>query len=267
MKKILNYVLSINNLIKQIGFQHFINLTKDDLSFKVLDNFYPNTHLRGVGGGGLKILFLSPHPDDDVFSSGGTLAKFARAGAKIKVVYFNDGAGGTKDGKDDPKLIEIRKKEAIEATKILGITDLEFLNTNNAIASKRSNLLVIIRDFKPNIIFTPSVVDNHPNHKDVAVLLYSVLNHKSKILNLKFDIWQYEVWTPIIPNRLVNIDDVVELKKQAIKCHRSQLACRDYLNAIIDLNSFRAKSMGAGKYAEGFFVSNLQTFKILAGND
>lgn len=251
MNKLLNYALSANNLIKQIGFNKFVNLTKDDLSFKVLDTMEQR-----------KILFLAPHPDDDVFSSGGTLAKFAKTGSKIKIIYFNNGASGTKNGKDDKKLIEIRKKETIKATKTLGITDLVFLN-NSVIASKRSNLLDIIRDFNPEIIFTPSIVDNHPIHQEVTKLLYSVLNLKSEILNHKFEIWQYEVWTPIIPNRLIKIDDVIEQKKQAIKSHQSQLECRDYLNAIIDFNSYRAKSMGAGNYAEGFFVSNIETFKTL----
>lgn len=277
MKKLLNYALSANNLIKQIGFKKFINMAKDDLSFKVLDTMKKR-----------KILFLAPHPDDDVFSSGGTLAKFVKAESEIKIVYFNDGAGGTKDGKNDSKLVDIRKKEATQATKILGITDLVFLN-NNVIASPASaekpclpagrNLLKIINDFNPEIIFVPSIVDNHPTHKDVTKLLYTILAchperskgsrnssaHNSQLSNLNSQVWQYEVWTPIIPNQLIKIDEVIEQKKKAILCHKSQLECRDYLNAIIDFNSYRAKSMGAGDYAEGFFVSNIETFKIMHG--
>jgi len=48
---------------------------------------------------------------------------------------------------------------------------------------------------------------------------------------LKFECRGYEVWTPLLANCLVKIDDVIDVKKSAMACYRSQ-AGADGLSAF-----------------------------------
>ncbi len=75
-------------------------------------------------------------------------------------------------------------------------------------------------------------------------------------------IYGYEIWTPLIPNRLVDISSVVEVKKQAIDKHTSQLQEMAYHKAIIGLNQYRG-CMYAKKqmeYAEAFLCLDAKTY-------
>ena len=71
---------------------------------------------------GKRILVLSPHPDDDVLSSGGTLALLARGGNEIHVVVYTNGNAGSRDpSMTRERLAAIREQEEIGAMKTLGI--------------------------------------------------------------------------------------------------------------------------------------------------
>ena len=64
----------------------------------------------------------------------------------------------------------------------------------------------------------------------------------------------YEVWTPLFPNCVVKIDDVLEIKKRALAEYRSQLAEFDYLHTSVALNAYRSAAFSGqhGLYAEAF---------------
>jgi LmbE family N-acetylglucosaminyl deacetylase len=73
----------------------------------------------------------------------------------------------------------------------------------------------------------------------------------------------YEVWTPLFPNCLVRIDATMEVKKQALREYRSQLAQTDYLHASIGLNAHRSAGLmnAHGGYAEAFYVTSLAHYR------
>ena len=63
------------------------------------------------------------------------------------------------------------------------------------------------------------------------------------------------------------IDSVINYKKKAIRAHASQLNDRDYLEAIIGLNRYRAGMFRVGEYAEAFFSYNKELYlKLLRLN-
>jgi LmbE family N-acetylglucosaminyl deacetylase len=71
---------------------------------------------------GRRILVVTPHPDDETFTSGGTLALLARNGNEIHVViYTNDNAGSRDPTMTHERLAAIRKAEEENACRILGI--------------------------------------------------------------------------------------------------------------------------------------------------
>lgn len=130
------------------------------------------------------------HPDDEVFSTGGMLAKYAEEGARVVVVYCTRGESGEMHDPDlDPEeakshLGEIREREVREAAKILGVTDVFFLGyrdsgmkdtddnknpsafMNAPIEESTARLAAIIRETRPQVMVTYDEDGGygHPDH-------------------------------------------------------------------------------------------------------
>ncbi|MGH2443964.1 MAG: PIG-L deacetylase family protein, partial [Chloroflexota bacterium] len=79
------------------------------------------------------LMVVHAHPDDEVFSTGGILAKYAAAGDRVVVVYCTSGEAGEMfhpdlDPSDAvPRMGELRQEEARAACAVLGVTDVYFL--------------------------------------------------------------------------------------------------------------------------------------------
>lgn len=265
MKQILEKALSLNTLRKFVGNEIFFRAAKSNLKLKILNNpqdLLPPTTDK------IKILALSPHPDDDVFSYGGTLAKHAKNGEDITIVYLCDGSKGTPVGIRDSSLATKRKKEAQEAAEVIGVKELIFwgykdnkLETNPTSIKAMASLVL---ELKPDIIYIPSFLDDHPDHKQTNNILSLSLKEASKhIFNYNPQILMSEVWSPILPNRIIDITDVIDIKKQSINCHKTQLKSRDYCKAMLALNQYRAQINGIDGFAEAFFSLNAKLYTKL----
>lgn len=252
MKKWRQIAFSQNSLRKFLGFGLFFRAAKFNHHLEIVDSLEYH-----------RILVLAPHPDDDIFGLGGTMAKLSNAGADITVAYFCDGSGGTaKVGEQkDINLIELRKKEAQRAGEILKIKSQVFFGypdgqlKSDGISLRALNDL--IESFKPDIIFVPSFLDNHPDHRAVnEILAHSVAKDSPEL-----PVWLYEIWTPIFANRIVNINDEIETKKVAMATQVSQLKARNYDQAVLGLNQYRAEINGQKGYAEGFFATTMEVYR------
>jgi len=197
-----------------------------------------------------RVLALSPHIDDDIIGSGGCLRKHAQLRNDIKAVYFSD-------------CTERRKKEAEEAANVIGFRDLEFFEYESKSLLQQKDILgrlsAIIADFKPTIIYLPSLFDRHNDH--LAVNHYLALLYER--CHYDFTVYAYEIWTSLVPNLIVDISDVVERKKEAIKQYKSQLSHNNWLDAAISLNRYRGVTSGVGTYAEGFIRYSLKEYYAL----
>ena len=267
MKRWLQNALSLNTLRKSLGFGNIFAATKFDLRVKRLDKIdFKN------------VLVLAPHPDDDAFGMGGLIKKMSTAGTKVTVAYFCDGAGGIPEGrppeealgvapKRDESLIARRKQEAQNAAKILSIHELVFWGyPDGKLAAGDSSvraLIDLIRRLKPEIIFLPSFLDNHGDHRVLNEIFINATNASIKTLSDDFPIWAYEIWTPIFVNRLVDISLYIKTKREAILAHQSQLKSRGYDKAIIALNQYRAEINAISGFAEGFFAAPLKIYREL----
>lgn len=229
-----------------------------------------------VPGG--RVLVLAPHMDDEVFGCGGVLAKHVQAGAETTVVYMTDGRRG------DPRLygrlldekelrnaeegvVAQRKREAEQASKLLGVQNLIFLDLPDGDLRPSpeavEKLRTVLERAKPERVYLPSLLDNHADHWQTNCVFYEAMKNG---LNgtANFSCWGYEIWPPLYANRLVDIGDVMETKKLAIDQFQSQLCHMDYARCFISLNSYRSMfcQRGAG-YAEAFFSSPLEEYLVL----
>ena len=71
---------------------------------------------------GKTVLAVTPHPDDETFTSGGLLSMLAAQGNNVQIlIYTTDNAGSNDPAMTKEKLAEIRRREEEESSAILGI--------------------------------------------------------------------------------------------------------------------------------------------------
>ncbi len=113
---------------------------------------------------GKSILLFTPHPDDDTFCCGGTLAILQRNGNTVRIViYTNDDKGSYDPEMSSERLARIRKGEEEAACRVLGIpkdniTWLQFHDGMLEYASPRDlveQVTGIIRKIRPDVVMLP----------------------------------------------------------------------------------------------------------------
>lgn len=203
---------------------------------------------------GKKCLCLTPHPDDETIGMGGVLALY---GKQFDVILLTDGRKGIKD-KTVQEVIEIRHKEFEKALELAKISKYSFLDVEDKKLLSSENSLEKIDFNKYDYIFVPNIIDQHPDHKAVSLLLKELVDSG---LKLKSKICMYEVWSTLgLVNAFVDISDVVEVKKAMINCYQSQTAQKDYQYHALGLNQYRGMFKDK-KYVEAFFVMDVDEFK------
>jgi N-acetylglucosamine malate deacetylase 1 len=189
---------------------------------------------------GERILVLSPHIDDETIGCGGTIHKHSAFGEHVTVLYVADCTPN-------------RIQEGENAAKVLGISKTIFweyqsktLNRYPEIENRIGDLLI---DIGPDIVYIPSLIDRHNDHVTLNYYFSKALNRVKK----KFMIYSYEVWTTLIPNVVIDISDLVEIKRNAMNCYQSQLVSHNWLEGTLALNRYRGMISGARSHGEAFF--------------
>ena len=110
----------------------------------------------------LDILAIGAHPDDVELSCSGTIAKEIHNGKKVGIADLTLGELGTRGTP------EIRKQEANEATKILGITVRENLDFRDGFFTNdekhQLEIIKLIRKYQPDIVLCNAIRDRHIDH-------------------------------------------------------------------------------------------------------
>ncbi len=191
-------------------------------------------------------LIFSPHPDDETFGMGGTIALAIKEGLEVNVIVVTDGAAGGD--------VATRRKETHNAALLLGIQNLLFLeHPDRQINISRGTILSfaqLIEKFNPRTIFLPSIFEFHPDHRIVTHLVTKAI----ELTDFQGSLWLYEISRQSEVNRLIDITNVLDLKRKAMNFYQSQLAQRPYDEYILALNRLRAYTLPEDtKYAEAFW--------------
>lgn len=227
------------------------------------------TALVGNPGGG-KVMVVAPHMDDEVIGCGGTLYKHILKGADATVVFVTDGRYGSKTllklsaqerRQREMEVATKRRAEAERALRILGVRDAVFLDAEEQSLLTAPELPGMLRSLltsrRPDIVYLPCFLEEHADHRAVNQLLFQAVQG----LNLDFDCCGYEVWTPLFPNYLVEIGDVIDVKCKALAEYSSQLADTDYVHTALGLNAFRAGALlETHGYVEAFFMAGREEY-------
>ena len=218
------------------------------------------------------ILAFGAHPDDVEMGCGGTIAKSTALGKVVGIIDLTRGELGTNGTPD------LREKEASLASKIIGAKFRLNLGFQDGFIfnNKENQIKVVkaIRQFRPDIILSPTQIDRHSDHGKASDLIYEAAflsglvkletKHENKVQNP----WRprinlnYQQWNDFKPDVIIDISDFVEIKKEAIMAFKSQVF-KDSDSKSTKINSdnfiesikYRAKNFGRlidKEYAEAF---------------
>ena len=111
-----------------------------------------------------KIMIFTPHPDDETFAMGGTIARLAKNRNDIQIVIFTNDNKGSKDlSMTREKLARIRRAEEEKSCEILGVSpdklhwlgyedgDLEYADPHVL----RGKIARLIKLHRPDVVFSP----------------------------------------------------------------------------------------------------------------
>ena len=202
---------------------------------------------------GNEMLVLAPHQDDEIIGCGGALALQTRAGKPAHVIMLQDGADEHQGlGLTREALRDRRNAESKAATEIVGasISFLNYPDLQQDAPRASERLREYISRNKADVVFTPWLLDTNQDHRTTNRILADALQgvaHPVRVIC-------YEVWGLCIPNVVVVIDDVIEVKRQMLECFRFANSAIDYTHTTMGLSMYRSRLLGAGtaRHLEAF---------------
>jgi len=230
-----------------------------------------------------RAMSIHAHPDDQEFSIGGTLARWARAGCEIISVVITSGDAGSNDptkGADyKPVLAALREREQLAANAVLGIKETVFLRYPDGelqpTLALRKELTRLIRQFKPDTVLTGnpqgwfygSEYLNHPDHRAAAQAACEAVFPSAGTRLIFADLLSagyepHEVRRLYIhgvenPDTWVDISETLEVKIKALQQHASQVPVEEVGRWMTEWAAEEAKDKGM-QYAESYKVMILK---------
>lgn len=211
-----------------------------------------------------KILVVAAHPDDEILGCGGTIAKYLKEGTKVKTVILTKGISSRYDKVTNKvkKLQSKLQKSSLLANRAIGVRDISFFDLpDNQFDSKSLLSLVkilekIIKEFKPNKIFTHFINDLNIDHQYTSKAVITAARpeyHNSVAEIIFFEInssTDYQINTngmQFQPNFFVNISKTLKNKKKALTFYRTEMKKYPHsrsIKAVINKNISIGNSFG-----------------------
>jgi len=210
-----------------------------------------------------RVLCLSPHPDDTEFGAGATLNRF-RDSIEARLVVFSDRSRTRGEKHNERDQIAAAAHLGIPQAQVRFIDQLgigverlpvRFFGTEEARDRIRQVIAHVVREFDPDVIFTPAAHETMQDHQAVTEEVIRVQRGRAAILG-------YE--TPK-HNRLMNPATFVRVseadiaaKAAAVHCY-TEFTTRYYFEEKMLDSLARVRGMDAGFHglAEAFEVYRL----------
>jgi len=221
-------------------------------------------------------LAVYAHPDDPEISAGGTLARWAEAGAQVSVLITTRGDKGTQDSDADlDALARVRVEETAKASALLGFAGHEHLDYRDGELSDdpalRAAIVRHVRMLKPQVVVCPDPTavffgDTYFNHRDHRVTGWATLDavapaagnphYFAEHLAEGLEVHRVEavyLSGTLEPNCWVDITTTLERKIDALFCHGSQLReTGEWFRQFLRERAEEGGREAGVRYAEGF---------------
>jgi bacillithiol biosynthesis deacetylase BshB1 len=176
----------------------------------------------------IDILAFGAHPDDVELAASGALIQAARRGAATAVITLTRGEMGTR-GSPEKRAAEFRQASAVMGLachRMLSLPDGRISSDD----ASRDAVIRELRDLRPTLVLLPYWEDRHPDHVAGSRLLQDAVflsglrkvdtgqePHRPSEMLFYMHTWEFE------PSFVVDISEVMEEKKKAIRCYDSQV--------------------------------------------
>jgi LmbE family N-acetylglucosaminyl deacetylase len=218
------------------------------------------------------VLAVYAHPDDADVACGGSLARWAKAGAAVHLIVCTDGGKGTFDPDVKPAdLAAIRAAELEASSALIGLESVTNLGYPDGELSDsdhlRGTLVEAVRRLRPDVacghdpsaLFFGQSYFNHRDHRLAGTILLDAVSPAAALPHYFPDAGPpHQVSTVLLsgtlePDVWVDVSETIDLKAAAVECHRTQFAdpggwAGDAIRRRAEEEGRRA---GAG-FAEGF---------------
>ncbi|MCU1485255.1 MAG: group 1 glycosyl transferase [Actinomycetia bacterium] len=195
-----------------------------------------------------RVLALGAHPDDEVVGCGGLLALLADAGAEVHVCFATDGEATIGASLPPEEVARRRRAEAEASCRVLGACPPRFLGHPDGSLAEHAAALAddvrrLVDELRPDVVLAPWALDGHRDHRAVFAAVPAGV-----------ELWGYETWTPLTPNRIVDVSAVFPRKEQALACYETAHLAFD-VGAMLALNRYRSVHGLSGRgHAEAYLT-------------
>jgi LmbE family N-acetylglucosaminyl deacetylase len=218
-------------------------------------------------------MVIFAHADDAEFTSGGAIAAWVAEGHEIIYVVCTDGSRGTDSAQAEAAtLVRTRREEQLAAAKALGVAEVLFLKYRDGDLELvkdglREQLICLIQERRPDRVVTWDPWRPYQLHRDhtavgSAAFYASVEASASTFVkgpgneagqpHYVDDLYLFGTDRP---DTWVDISPFVEKKREAIRCHRSQVARGSKVEErLLDWNRNLGQQYG---------VPHAEVFKVL----
>lgn len=213
---------------------------------------------RWRSAGGKLILVLAPHPDDETLGCAGTMRLHKKAGDIVGVVYVTDGRLAASPLAPE-QLANQRQREARCVRGALQFDMMEWLGFQEGqpwIAPLIARLKSLLEEHQPDVIYTASRLDFHPDHHRTAYALAQALAGNSLAPAIRI----YQVHVPltgVLTNLLADVTEEEAAMRAAFDCYQSQWW---HLGRTLRMRRYAARYYGRRRYCEPFWEMSTDAF-------
>ncbi len=205
----------------------------------------------------MNILVIAAHPDDEVLGMGGSIKKYSKEN-KVFLCVVSEGASAQYA---DKKMIKVRNEACKKSSKILGISEIKFLDFPDMKLDIIPHLELnqeiekIILKIQPKLVFT---TPNNDLNKDHSIVFESTLVTTRPNSSSVKELFSYEIpgYTkdPFKPNVYEDISKTLRYKIDAFNCYKSEIKKFPHPRSIETIESLsKIRGMESGlKNSEAF---------------
>jgi LmbE family N-acetylglucosaminyl deacetylase len=207
----------------------------------------------------MKVLVVSPHPDDEVLGTGGTIARLTNEGNDVTVAIVTKGWEPLFPNSQ----VEQIRAEARAAGQVLGVNSLRFMDLPvtklNEIHKHQLNKEFdqLVSEEEPELVFIPFCGDRQEDHRQVfdacMIALRPLVSRKYVKRILCYETISETHWSAACiepyfePQLWVDISNYLSVKLEAMRRYISQLRQEPdarSLEAISSLAKWRGSMVG-----------------------
>lgn len=215
-----------------------------------------------------RVLVLSPHPDDEAIGMGGTLLKHVDNGSEVTVLYLTDG-GGLEEPRDHMRAVRRAEAESLGAA--TGVRQVFWSNEDTRLTNDAPTveaMVELLRELRPELIYTPSIFDHHYDHFSTNQILVDALD---RLPDLAATVLGYEVWDDVpFPNWIVDVSAEADRKDALLAHYPTPLSytdftqlCRSRTSVHFALYVTSERERASHGFAEAFLRFDARTYSEL----